>query len=1035
MFGFQIGFNSPLYLLLLLVIPLFWMLSYHSLSGLGSTRRLISLSLRSLLLAMIVMALAEVQLERMNERLTVIYLLDQSASIPAAKRSAMLNYVVEDALAHRNRAHGDRAGVVVFGKEALIEFPPMEEDIPAAGVLDTARQVHSDATDLAAAMGLAQTLFAEDTAKRIVIVTDGNENLGDARAMAPTLAEKGIGINIVPIDLDSHGEIAVDKVILPSDIRENQSLEARVSVVNLSEQDVEATLRVIRRAGDDDELLKEQDVVLAPGKQVFRIPHFVSSPDVYTYRAVVTPKDPAHDLMVQNNEATAFTHVRGRGRVLLIENWAERGSYDYLAQRLRASDIEVRVRGSDDPFQSLAELQAYDAVILGDVPRSSAAADGSDVKNFSDDQIRMLVRAVEQMGIGVIMMGGPNSFGAGGWTNTDLEKAMPVDFQIKNEKVRPVGALVLMMHACELPQGNYWEKVVAQEAIKALGPGDYCGLSYWDNNTGKSGWLWNSPLGLQAVGGSRNAMLARLSRMSPGDMPDFEGAMKMSLAGFNSVRRAAVKHMIIISDGDPSPPSRGTMLGYQAAKIQISTVAIGTHGQPGNTLLQQIATDTGGKYYVVRNPQALPRIYQNEARKVSRPLVYEPEGGVTPQVVRGHEMHGFLDAGQQLPNVAGFVLTTLKDSQLVEVSIRSPKPADAANSSILASWQYGRGRTVAFTSDAGHRWASSWTDWESYDRFFEQMVRWAMRPIDEDAEFTVDNEIKDGRVTTVIRALDKQSSEFISDLQMSATVTAPDMSTFEAPIVQVAPGTYQAVFDADQSGDYLLSINPGDKVDEDGKTRSRGVVTAGVTVPYSAEFRDRETNVALLKALAGVRPQGGQPGHMLPFNVSRTVTVDESGKEVESPHSFQHNLQRAVSIQDVWPLFVLAASLVFFADIFVRRVTVSWEWTQPIRQWVRKRWTGDEAAGEQVSSRLEQLRSRKEAVGEELDERRRATRFEPSPDVDLNLQDAVDQGSSRPAQRDNPAAKPSPGPDAKEDEDYTSRLLKAKNEAFKRKEQ
>ena len=87
----------------------------------------------------------------------------------------------------------------------------------------------------------------------------------------------------------------------------------------------------------------------------------------------------------------------------------------------------------------------------------------------------MLVRNTEELGCGLIMLGGPNSFGAGGWTNTELEKAMPVDFQIKSAKVVPVGALVLNMHASEIPQANYWQKVICQEAIKALGPRDYCG--------------------------------------------------------------------------------------------------------------------------------------------------------------------------------------------------------------------------------------------------------------------------------------------------------------------------------------------------------------------------------------------------------------------------------------------------------------------------------------------------------------------------------------------------------------------------------
>ena len=164
------------------------------------------------------------------------------------------------------------------------------------------------------------------------------------------------------------------------------------------------------------------------------------------------------------------------------------------------------------------------------------------------------------------MLGGPNSFGAGGWANTELEAAMPVDFQIKNAKIQAVGALVLMMHASEMAAGNHWQKVVAREAIKSLGPMDYCGLIHWDN-FGQDSWLWGGKQGLVRISGQRKQMLARLDRMTPGDMPDFEPAMKMALAAFNSVP-ASIKHMIVISDGDPTAPFPATVNSVQAGGHQ-----------------------------------------------------------------------------------------------------------------------------------------------------------------------------------------------------------------------------------------------------------------------------------------------------------------------------------------------------------------------------------------------------------------------------------------------------------------------------------
>ena len=126
----------------------------------------------------------------------------------------------------------------------------------------------------------------------------------------------------------------------------------------------------------------------------------------------------------------------------------------------------MRVQSTAQTFATLADLQPFDTVILADTP----------AEGFSEEQIKMLVSNTEQMGAGLIMLGGPNSFGAGGWTNTPLEAAMPVDFQIKNSKVVPVGALAMLMHASEMAEGNFWQKKIAQEALRASAAQDYCGV-------------------------------------------------------------------------------------------------------------------------------------------------------------------------------------------------------------------------------------------------------------------------------------------------------------------------------------------------------------------------------------------------------------------------------------------------------------------------------------------------------------------------------------------------------------------------------
>ncbi|ADB16802.1 von Willebrand factor type A [Pirellula staleyi DSM 6068] len=1033
--NYNITFDDPWLLLLLLALPLIWIYSFRSLSGLGPYRRIFALSLRSLVLTALVLALAGVQLQKTTDRMTVLYLLDQSESIPKRTREAMLEYVTRDVAVHRRTGDlqnpvEDKAGIIIFGREATIEYPPFADEIRASGVLESLFELRTDATNIAAALKLASASFPEDSAKRIVIVTDGNENLGDARSVAKSLTDNGIGIDVVPIKLSSTAEVAVEKISLPPDIRRGQPLEARVVVENFTKPtkdnptaEVAGRLRVQRTFGGTTEAIGEKDleVTLKPGKNVFAFQHTIDVPAGYTYSAEFFPDDAAFDLQQQNNKATSFTHVRGKGRVLLIEDWESRGEFAFLVQRLGEMNIEVDVQPSDRLFTSLAELQGYDCVVMANVPRASGGeTDNKEATNFSDEQISMLVRNTEQFGCGLVMLGGPNSFGAGGWANTELEKAMPVDFQIKNEKVKAVGALVMMMHASELAQGNYWQKVIGQEALKVLGPSDYCGCVHWDDFTGRDNWLWRDGAGkgLVRIGGQQKSMLGRLDRMAPGDMPQFEPAMTMALKDLKP-NPASVKHMIIISDGDPSPPS-GTILNqYKQAGIKITTVAVGTHGPAGSTPLQNIANATGGKYYVATNPKALPRIFQIEARRVARPLVYEDPAGFSPGIIDPtHEM--MQNIGTTLPPIKGYVLTTVKENPLVEVLARSPKPgAGPENSTLLASWTYGAGKTAVFTSDAGQRWANSWTEWENYDKFYSQMIRWAMRPVNEDGKFSVATDVKDGKVRVVVTALDKDD-EFLNFLNMSGAGTGPEMENVQLSLKQEAPGRYVGEFPADKAGSYLLAISPGS-----GKVP----ILAGVNVPYSAEFRERESNRALLDNLAKLKPKDGEVGTVLPTELEPS----EVNSLVAALDTFRRTLARAISIEDVWPPLLVLAAALFLFDVFVRRVTVHFYWIAPALKnlWRRMRGQQLEAVADE---RMERLRGRKAAISQQMEDRRAASRFEPSPDapvegrdLDTVLGDAT-LASDRPVAA-SPEKTPTATPETKDADSYTERLLAAKKKA------
>lgn len=1023
------AFDSPWYLLLLLLLPVIWVTSYRSLAGLGRWRRLWAIAFRSLVLLLLVLALADMQYQRKNDSMTVLYLLDQSMSIPEDHRRVMQEYVNESVAEHLREEKEDRVGVIVFGRDAEVETPPLDYFVELNNLTSL---LDPQYTNLESALQRARALFPEDTAKRIVVVTDGNENLGDALSEARALADAGVSIDVLPVDLPLRSEVSVEKVTLPSDVRRDQPFELRV-VLNHDAPEgsppLPGTLRIVRKAGERETTLAETPVELAPGKSRFSATETIDRPDFYTYEARFTPADPGSDTTAQNNVGTAFTHVRGKGHVLVIEDWAEPGQFDYLIDRLRRSGIQVTVQPSNQLFTSLPELQRYDSVVLANVPRSSSSATFEDDiggANFTDSQISMLVRNTEELGCGLVMLGGRNSFGAGGWANTELEKAMPVDFQIKSTKVVPVGALALMMHASEMPRGNYWQKRISIEAIKVLGARDYAGMIQW-NMTDQ--WLWGqSKGGMIPVGPNRNMMLSRVDTMTVGDMPTFGPAMQKVANSFarldQQTNKPAVKHMIIISDGDPSPPTKATIAQFKKMEVKITTVAVGSHGILGTKTMRDIAQATGGKYYKVQNANALPRIYQREARRVARPLVKDLDPARKPVMTTQHEIVRGIDPGS-FPPLKGFVLTTVKENSLVEVVLRSPEPAIEANSTVLAAWPYGLGKTVAFTSDAGHQFASNWTSWGQYDQFFSQMIRWSMRPTGDTGNFSVATTVEDGKTRVVIDALDKDE-EFINVASMGATVVGPDMQPVPLVIEQVAPGRYVGEFDSMKPGSYMISVLPGGE---------QGMIRTGINVGYSEEFRDRETNLPLLETMANLTPTAGKPGVLVGASQNAMLTGNPANlSNLLSSDPYRRDLPPAIASQSIWPLLVLMASCLFFADVFVRRVQVGFDWLQPVWAWFAEKVLGQTREVAQPAT-MSRLQSRKAEVQQQIETRRAATRFE-APEEPVATDDASPLESfDQPAAGPKPTSKPPiVGGEEPEEESYTSRLLKAKKDVWKDKD-
>ncbi len=997
MSSYGIAFDSPAWLLLLGAVPLVWWLGRRSLGAMGRGRRLFVCALRCLVIALLVLAAAEMEIVRSTDRMAVVYLLDQSSSIPTEQRAAMAQYV--DAAITEHRRPRDLSGVIVFGREAGIEVPPSDAEMRIPEHVES--RLDPTYTDIAGAIRLAQAAFPYDAAKRIVLVTDGNQNLGNALDEAQGAVAAGIGIDILPIKYEQRSEVLVEKIAVPPDIRKGQPFDLRVYVTNTNaEGTVGGRLRVLQRTNDQPIELSSEHIVLKPGKNVFSVRRQIDEPNFYTYEGQFVPDNPADDVLTQNNRATTFTHVRGSGRVLLIESFAEQGEHQHLVDRLRANNMEVTVQPDNQLFQSLAELQAYDTVILANVARSDGAV-ADDLTHFGDAQIKMLVRNTELTGSGLVMLGGPNSFGAGGWTNTKLEEAMPVDFQVKNLKVVPSGALMIVLDRSGSMTGEKlsMSKAAAIAAVQTLGERDQIGVIAFDSQ-----YEWVVPL--LRVGNSDRAV-ARIAAIGHGGGTNMQPGME---EGYRALSKcdASIKHMIVLTDGR-TEGSGYPELAAQNRRRRITTSAVAVGSDADVDLMDRIAQTGGGKFYRVENPRVIPRIFMKEAMRVARSVIFEKASGFQPVIRYPHEIVSGLSG--PLPPLTGFVRTTLKNNPLVEQVLVAPIDSEEANSTILATWNYGLGRAVAFTTDDGARWATQWTAWPDYDKFFSQLVRWSMRPLNDNGKFTVATDVEGNKVKVFVNALDNQD-EFLNFLNLSGSVVGPDAEAHELELEQVSPGRYVGEFEAGNTGSYFAMLNPGPNI---------APVRVGINVPYSAEFREREANIALLESLAALAPPGGSPGTLIDGDLA-----NKRGRSaLLAVDSYRRDLPAATRRQGIWPLLAFAAGCLFFCDVFFRRVAVGFAWAPRVaalgRDWLLRR--APQAAPTEY---MDRLRSRKAEVSERLEQQRATARFEtpPEPVRESPLLEPATVAAPK------PIAEPVAATPAPPEESYTSRLLKAKQKVW-----
>ncbi len=583
-----------------------------------------------------------------------------------------------------------------------------------------------------------------------------------------------------------------------------------------------------------------------------------------------------------------------------------------------------------------------------------------------------------------------------------------------------------------MADGNFWQKKIAKLAIEKLSNIDEVGVLHYDWGAMK----WHIPL--MEIGDKRDFLNRQVDKLVPGDMPDFDPGLKMALAALNDpAHELTTKHVIIISDGDPGQTDPNILNQMRAAKITVSTVGVATHGAPQDQQMAQIARKTGGRYHKVTNPNLLPAIYIKETRLVSQSFVYEKKFQPKAMPLPG----GPTESLGAVPPLYGFVRTTPKQSPLVGVPIESPE-FNGQVFPILAYWQYGLGKSVAFTSDArsqpGKRfWDREWADSDMYDKFWEQVITWALRPT-ESKSFTLTSELRDGKVKVILDARDDNNKPIEKGMELRGKVTTPSgkaeqQSKVDLDFKQTNAGVYEAEFKADETGSYFINVQSwGEVKGKDGKPilgkdgkplmEAKDGVRTGITVPYSPEYSDLETNTALLEKLRAITD--GQTYEDSAEALEAAAASGSDGVFRKAP-AFSNNLQPVWQ----WLLFLTGVLLLF--DVASRRIALEFGVVVAavVATWDRLR--GRNAAADRVPEYIDRLRARKAQVGEAIGQGKKAgRRFEGGDAPAAPPPPGADEAAPRP---EAAPRRPAPRPlteAGKEAGDYLSRLKKAKKRAM-----
>lgn len=744
-------------------------------------------SIRLVIFALLIFALTVPQILLPAKGETVVFLADRSASVSQSHQQ-LLEWI-EKSVMHKQT--DDSFAVVTFGENVSLE---QNTGIKKNPLSQFNTEIHDGETNMEAGLHFAASLIPHNSSGRIVLLSDGNETIGNSGEAANLLKNRNIELDYVLLKNHVGEDMSLSEINVPPSLYKGE--EALVSFIIDSNADKNA---VIRLSVNNQEILKEI-VHVKEGKNVYTFTHKADTSGLTVYKGEIAAEN---DTFIENNMMHSVANVKGTPKILIVQG-KEGGN---LGAILGNSDLEVETISPEMLPTSLSSYLQYQSIIFNNVPATV----------ITERQMNMIEKAVKEFGTGFVMAGGEESFGLGGYFKTPIEKLLPVDMDLKGKQEMPSLGLMIVMDRSGSMAGSKLElaKEAAARSVELLREEDTLGFIAFDDRP----WVIVETKPLK----DKEKAADQIRSVTPGGGTEIYSSLELAFQELEDLKLQR-KHIILLTDGQaPGGDYEGLIERGKEKNITLSTVALGSDADRG--LLEDLANMGSGRFYDVTDSSVIPSILSRETVMATR--TYIEDNPFFPSIQPYPDWSTLFKDG--VPKMNAYIATTPKSRAQVPVLSVKEDP-------ILAEWQYGMGHTIAFTSDFSGKWSGDWARWETWPIFINQLVTKTL-PQYESEPYRIQYSKEDGNPILTLESAANQS------LPIEASLVSESGEILNTNTKLVAPGKYELSM-PNSSGMFFISVK---QTNRDGSIHT---YQTGFTVPYSDEYLINGPNEAQLNELA-----------------------------------------------------------------------------------------------------------------------------------------------------------------------------------------